>query len=613
MWRAHHSEQLQAIFDWISGIARERDVIFVETKSRFDFFAFRFPLRYGDVPRKITGRPEEATFIIREETARQAPPSQEWTRIFSSPEIEVFEKKDRVTDAVPLWRGLTDGEKKSALVLARQTAEAFLSGREFQLAHNVPDESMTRFTMRSDLGVALWVKGRLRGSVVVQGHTLGHGIVHAATSACRDGRFKPLAPEELKDTRMEITVMHPLRVPLSEKEKEADVIYPEKGYLLRLGERQGWFLPEVLNVRKFSNLKDFLGDLAQEKAGLPRHLGRTADVFIFEAEDFIESEDRRGVLSLFGPSVRQDIPRDHEAVAYRLKMAADWLLRVQEPDGNLPPILDPLTGRTAQLDWVRLAFTAWALAEFGTAVNEKKYIQGAAKSFGYLEKYLISSPEFPIPNGELALAYFGRLSLALRASAEAAAARKILERLSLLLFEPITFSQIAAFFGILSKDDQRLRAAFVDTSRVLKENFENNLKGKQLMSLAVWAELANSCADSDKEFSEKVAGWLKGQQLPNGAFPESTASRFAYARGTGKVFEVLARAPQKNKEAIDKALAWLFSLQYDGENTFFVPEEIRARVVGGFRHDYFNHDAWIDAAGHLLLGGARLFGASSLL
>src|SRR3989344_1417044 len=108
-------------------------------------------------------------------------------------------------------------------------------------------------------------------------------------------------------------------------------------------------------------------------------------------------------------------------------MAADWLLQVQEPDGNLPPILGPLTGRTAQLDWVRLAFTAWALAEFGTAVNERRYTQGAAKSFEYLKKYLISSPEFPIPNSELALAYFGQLSLALRASAGAAAARKILE------------------------------------------------------------------------------------------------------------------------------------------------------------------------------------------
>src|SRR3989344_3276681 len=332
MWRAHHSEQLQAVFDWLSGITQERDIIFVETETRSDFFAFRFPLRYGDAPRKIAARPEEATLIIRKGIAQQPPPPQEWTRLFFSPEVEVFEKKDRVADAVPLWRGLTDNEKKSALVLARGAAEAFLSGREFSLAHSTPDESMARFNMKSDLCVALWVKGRLRGSVVIQGHTLGHGIVHAATSACRDGRFKPLAPEELKDTRMEITVMHPLRVPVSEKEKEADVIYPEKGYFLRLGARQGWFLPEVLNVRKFSNLKDFLGDLAQEKAGLPRHLGHTADVFIFEVEDFIESEDRRGVLSLFGPSIRPNTSRGREAVKHRLKMAADWLLQVQEPD-----------------------------------------------------------------------------------------------------------------------------------------------------------------------------------------------------------------------------------------------------------------------------------------
>ncbi len=35
---------------------------------------------------------------------------------------------------------------------------------------------------------------------------------------------------------------------------------------------------------------------------------------------------------------------------------------IQEPDGNFPPDMNPLTNRHTQIDWPRLAFTAWALA-----------------------------------------------------------------------------------------------------------------------------------------------------------------------------------------------------------------------------------------------------------
>ena len=173
-------------------------------------------------------------------------------------------------------------------------------------------------------------------------------------------------------------------------------------------------------------------------------------------------------------------------------------------------------------------------------------------------------------------------------------------------FEPIARSHIAGIFKALAAAKPDFLKYFEDIAISLKENFEEELKSGRSINLAVWAELVNIFSDFDDEFSGRVADWLKKQQLPNGAFPESTTSNFVYTRGTGKIFEVLALKPEKNKEEIKKVLDWLFSMQYDEENSFFVSEEIRPRVIGGFRHDYFNSEAWIDAAGHILLGGARL-------
>ena len=126
------------------------------------------------------------------------------------------------------------------------------------------------------------------------------------------------------------------------------------------------------------------------------------------------------------------------------------------------------------------------------------------------------------------------------------------------------------------------------------------------MNLAQWAELVNTFWGVDQPFAEKVLDWLKAQQLPSGAFPESTASDFVYTRGTGKISEVLALDPERNRTAIEAVLPWLIAMQYDEENTFFIPPEARPKILGAFRHDYLNPEAWVDSAGHVLLGGARL-------
>lgn len=611
-WKSDHPEkQLRAIFEWLSSIARAEDIIFVDFPRYAGWFYFDFPLHYGDRPKKFKRLPEDRiiTFIIRNNNPMNQKLDEGWVVIFSSPEIEVFENRKRFQfKAEPLRWGLNEEERKIALRIARGALEIFLpNGGKLPRAYF--SVLPMRFSFKTDLGVALWNAGQLRGSWPVENQPLGEGLAQAAYNAAEDSRFKPLESHELPGTRIEITIMSDLRIPLLGNEQARNVIYPEKGYRLTSGIQKGWFLPEVFNARRFRNLEEFLGDLAEEKAGLSRSGGKNATIAIFEVDDFIESKNHRQILALWGPVVRRDyFLQDSKFLIKRLRIAANWLLGMQESDGNIPPIFNPLTGRAVkQIDWPRLAFTAWALSEFGRATKEEKYIGAAQKSFEYLSKFLIGNSQFRIPGYELALAYFGQSALSLGKSRIAVSvAEKIIELLPTLPFEAITFSQIASFFNEAVKHDSRFRPALGNILAVLKGRFKEAVELGQPMNLAAWAELVNTFRDIDVDFSEKTSGWLKKQQLTSGAFPESTTSRFSYSRGTGKIFEVLALASEKNKEALARVLPWLLAMQYDEENTFFVPEKVRPRIIGAFRHDYFNHEAWIDAAGHILLGGARV-------
>jgi hypothetical protein len=153
----------------------------------------------------------------------------------------------------------------------------------------------------------------------------------------------------------------------------------------------------------------------------------------------------------------------------------------------------------------------------------------------------------------------------------------------------------------------------MEITGVLKNNFQKELKSGATMNLAAWSELANTFWGIDNEFARKIFDWLKKYQLPNGAFAAETNSSFAYTRGTGKIFEILALNPKENNEEINKALFWLAAMQYTGENTFFIPPKNRHLIMGGLRHDYFNPETWIDAAGHFLLGASRLISANKSL
>ena len=58
------------------------------------------------------------------------------------------------------------------------------------------------------------------------------------------------------------------------------------------------------------------------------------------------------------------------------------------------------------------------------------------------------------------------------------------------------------------------------------------------------------------------------------------------------------------------SFGWLRQMQYPVEGLYFVPTLEQNALVGGFRHDMGNPQAWVDASGHFLIGCARLLGSS---
>ena len=103
-------------------------------------------------------------------------------------------------------------------------------------------------------------------------------IQAAAYAACKDPRFPPLTPEELKNLEIEISVLSPLI-----KITNPHIIKVGKhGLVISKGDHKGLLLPQV-PVENHWSRKEFLEHTCL-KAGLPSGAWKSgADIYIFEA------------------------------------------------------------------------------------------------------------------------------------------------------------------------------------------------------------------------------------------------------------------------------------------------------------------------------------------
>lgn len=181
---------------------------------------------------------------------------------------------------------LTPEQKQKLLKIARESISVYLkSGKKIQI-----NESDPLFTRKMGAFVTLKQHNDLRGCIgsLVASQPLYLTVQDMAIEAAvGDPRFSPLSLPELKDLRIEISVLSPM-----EKIKSAELIELGKhGVLVRKNGHSGVFLPQVAAETGWSK-EEFLNNLCVHKAGMPFNAWKNKDteLYIFTAEVFSEKE-----------------------------------------------------------------------------------------------------------------------------------------------------------------------------------------------------------------------------------------------------------------------------------------------------------------------------------
>lgn len=201
--------------------------------------------------------------------------------------------KERVVGygAIGVWQSekettsfLDEEAKKEALVITRQTLESYLNQGK------IPQIDLQNKSLKEKLGafVTLRKEGELRGCIgsFEPSEPLYKVIQEMAIAAAtEDTRFLPVTLQELKEIKIEISVMTPKK----QIDNWQKIQLGKQGVVVRKGRQSGTFLPQVATETGWSK-EEFLSQLCSQKAGLPPdcYLDPSVKLFIFEAQVFEE-------------------------------------------------------------------------------------------------------------------------------------------------------------------------------------------------------------------------------------------------------------------------------------------------------------------------------------
>jgi AmmeMemoRadiSam system protein B/AmmeMemoRadiSam system protein A len=172
---------------------------------------------------------------------------------------------------------LSARQKKELIQLARSAVNRFVEENKL-VEYETQDPDLIA---EKGVFVTLRKNGQLRGCIgfIEPVFPLYEAVIRAAVyAATEDPRFRPVAPQELKDIDLEISVLTP--------PKKIDdprlVRVGRHGLVISQGERKGLLLPQVAVENNWSR-EAFL-DQACVKAGLaPDAWKKGAEIYVFEA------------------------------------------------------------------------------------------------------------------------------------------------------------------------------------------------------------------------------------------------------------------------------------------------------------------------------------------
>ncbi|HAX61131.1 MAG TPA: TIGR00296 family protein, partial [Elusimicrobia bacterium] len=179
--------------------------------------------------------------------------------------------------------------QKELLKIARQSIESYLTDGK------IPKFTTTNSELLNDGAVFVTLEKNhyLRGCI---GTTEARMPIYEAVTqlaiaaAVEDHRFPPVTKNELKDLKIEISVLSPLK----KISAATEIIEGKHGVVVKKGARSGLFLPQVWEHPELSKKEAFLSELCRQKAGLEPDAWKkgNADLYTFTVFAFKEEEEK---------------------------------------------------------------------------------------------------------------------------------------------------------------------------------------------------------------------------------------------------------------------------------------------------------------------------------
>ena len=170
---------------------------------------------------------------------------------------------------------------KRLIEIARKAIKTYFSKEIFEV---------NEFNEKRGIFVTLYKKDELRGCIgYIREIELNKGIIEAARSAAfSDPRFNPLQEDELKDIRIEISLL--TKPELLEGNYLKQIKIGRDGLIIESNFTSGLLLPQVF-VEYNADIEEAL-EMTCEKAGLNRDAWKEKDIRVYKFRCEVYSEEK---------------------------------------------------------------------------------------------------------------------------------------------------------------------------------------------------------------------------------------------------------------------------------------------------------------------------------
>lgn len=179
-------------------------------------------------------------------------------------------------------KNMSEEEGRLLLKFARKSIVQEFDNNKDELLSTIPESSQDILSQNRGVFVTLYRNGGLRGciGIIEPVKSLYEGVIdNAKLAAFHDTRFKPLSFEELKDIKIEVSILTcPKKLEYKEGRDLIGKIRPDiDGVIIRKNSCSATFLPQVW--KQLKNPENFLRQLCM-KAGLPQDEWKTGDLIV---------------------------------------------------------------------------------------------------------------------------------------------------------------------------------------------------------------------------------------------------------------------------------------------------------------------------------------------